>query len=1500
MKKILMICLAVIISFTAKSQIINVCGTDTVILELHNYYNGIIQWEMSENDTVNWVDIEGEMGLTYKFLPTEQKFYRAKVYTTECDPIYTPVSFIQLPPVANAGSDRNCGNNVVNLLANEQLGATGQWTIHYGDGIIEDITNKNSKFTGTYGDSIVLVWTLTNSCGSSSDTVSLVFEELVSINENEFIIVDNTDFIYSSSAQMASGTYIIKFSDLEIAPTENIILIGIREDMNFLEKVNSFTLQNGIYTFITEQGRIEDLFTSGTLNMGEAVNQSLTSKDGGMLPEIKGFPTRKEFKAYAKKSGITPLYVTSRYDTRYPGMENSTNYNSKDGLTISLPSIPIVETDHINVSIDDSYISIDPRFVLDYRFNWFNLEYVKIGVENATFEYGYNTVLAISGEETLSDWEKNLYEYSKVTYFMAGSVPVVVETKFEINASFGATVSGEVTFSREVVNTRNLTATVEGNPGNFSTSYSFTNTKSEEFDFTAQGHISAELAIGPTISFIAYGFIGPYLDVPLTASADVCMDFTSGNWTATAGLTISGTLGAKAEILGESLFDFSYEIFNIPIGNEIVIPNKIQLISGYNQHGNKGSLLAKPIVVQVKSSLGFPVPLSPVKVELSDGNGSVDNWFYISDLNGLVSINWTLGTNNLNVMEVYADDCSGEPLERSPIRVNAYTPEYISDCNNSNINVTVSINKHTQTVNIYPSGGYPPYQYSIDGLNWTAEKPVFNYFVTGTFIVYIKDIYDCIASRSFAIQSANWCKNTDLSLTYLQQGTNVTLVGSGGVSPYEYSWGDQSNYGTNTFFNNLVPDTYIAYILDSRGCQKSRTITIPITAVDPMLAVYPKEAEQNVPIDNLVFIWSSGVYANNQKYDLYLKTNSSSYNLIASDLSNSEFIYEQSLEYLTDYTWKVVVKNESGAEVHSKEFTFSTINEVQITPQVPVIIEPQNGVLIDTLTYTFKWQAQDEMVYNFYCDTNDGNILNATNLIVPEYKIERLENFSNYFWKVVVKNPVTGEFASSPVYTFTTDTIDLPENFNLIYPTNLFTVSSMPFSFTWNSLGNHWVYSLYLDLTDATSLIAENIETNSYEITNGIVDLNTYYWKVIATNTLCGHSVESDVWSFNIDTVNVPSVILTFPTNSSTINSLPLDFTWQDLGTGYFYTFYIDEVDGSTLVADNITTNSYQSNVLNDLTNYFWKVKATKISNSNFNESSVFSFFTDTIQIPDVELISPANNSLISTTDVELTWIDLGVDYTYSLYFDEVDASTLITENLTTNSYTVENLMDLKTYKWKVIATNTLCNRSKSSEVFSFNTGFPETVTDIDGNTYNTVVIDNRRWMQENLKTTKYADGTPITDGTGIGNYNAESTPQYYFNYNDNISNAAVYGRLYTWYTITDPKGVCPAGWHVPYNWEMSELSINYTGGNLKEAGTEHWLEPNVGADNITNFTALPSGARETNSFKYLGSFAIFWTVDTSADPSYAPSYQLYYNGNDFVSGNSYKKNGYAIRCVKD
>ena len=104
----------------------------------------------------------------------------------------------------------------------------------------------------------------------------------------------------------------------------------------------------------------------------------------------------------------------------------------------------------------------------------------------------------------------------------------------------------------------------------------------------------------------------------------------------------------------------------------------------------------------------------------------------------------------------------------------------------------------------------------------------------------------------------------------------------------------------------------------------------------------------------------------------------------------------------------------------------------------------------------------------------------------------------------------------------------------------------------------------------------------------------------------------------------------------------------------------------------------------------------------------------------------------------------------------------------------------------------------------------PEEVLDIDGNIYHTVIIGNQIWLAENLKTTKYNDGTPVslvTDNTGWINL---STPGYCW-YDNDITNRETYGALYNWYAVQTGK-LCPKGWHVPSDAEWTVLT-DFLGG---------------------------------------------------------------------------------------
>jgi|GEM_PF-6388273 len=121
MKKLILTLFFLLTVFVAESQIVNVCGNDTIILTVDNYVNGTIEWQESI-DTVNWATIPEVSGLTYTFF-NSNKIYRAVVKTTDCGPLYSAISLVQLPPVANAGSDRIIGNASMTLLGNDEPGA---------------------------------------------------------------------------------------------------------------------------------------------------------------------------------------------------------------------------------------------------------------------------------------------------------------------------------------------------------------------------------------------------------------------------------------------------------------------------------------------------------------------------------------------------------------------------------------------------------------------------------------------------------------------------------------------------------------------------------------------------------------------------------------------------------------------------------------------------------------------------------------------------------------------------------------------------------------------------------------------------------------------------------------------------------------------------------------------------------------------------------------------------------------------------------------------------------------------------------------------------------------------------------------------------------------------------------------------------------------------------------------------------------------------------------
>ena len=242
----------------------------------------------------------------------------------------------------------------------------------------------------------------------------------------------------------------------------------------------------------------------------------------------------------------------------------------------------------------------------------------------------------------------------------------------------------------------------------------------------------------------------------------------------------------------------------------------------------------------------------------------------------------------------------------------------------------------------------------------------------------------------------------------------------------------------------------------------------------------------------------------------------------------------------------------------------------------------------------------------------------------------------------------------------------------------------------------------------------------------------------------------------------------------------------------------------------------------------------------------------------------------------------------------------------------VTGLSPNTTYYVRAYATNSLGTSYGGTTAINFITRpFPTGITglikDTCGNYYQTVVVGTQIWMVENLKTTKYRNGTDISNVSDDSQWGLLTTGAY-CNFQNVLNNGNTYGRLYNWHAVSDSRNLCPTGWHVPTDVEWTTL-MDYlggratAGGKLKEAGSTHWYGANVFGTNETGFTALPGDFRPSNGIIIYHLFfsCYFWT----STPVSTTSTSAYYNWLPYYDklvtrASTDKKVGYSVRCIKD
>ena len=340
-------------------------------------------------------------------------------------------------------------------------------------------------------------------------------------------------------------------------------------------------------------------------------------------------------------------------------------------------------------------------------------------------------------------------------------------------------------------------------------------------------------------------------------------------------------------------------------------------------------------------------------------------------------------------------------------------------------------------------------------------------------------------------------------------------------------------------------------------------------------------------------------------------------------------------------------------------------------------------------------------------------------------------------------------------------------------------------------------------------------------------------------------------------------------------------------------------------------------------------VQAQTIMNIHQSNGTVMQIPLNTIDSITYTIPNPGNLATLTTlpigniTDIAATTggnitNDGGTPVTQKGVVWSTSPSPTTANNSTTNgsgtgSFT-SNLTSLTVstnYYVRAYATNSAGTAYGNEVSFTTTAGGGGIVTNpgagvnFNGYTYTSIVLGNgQEWMAENLRTTSYANGDPIPNITDNTQWQGLTTGAW-VHYNNDSQYENPYGKLYNWYTVADPRNVCPTGWHVPTDAEYTLLT-NYlggepvAGGKMKSTGTQYWLSPNNYATNESGFSGHPGGYRhDDGTFGGIGNHGNWWSsTKYGADDAWG-RYLYYYFG--FVYRTNYnKEDGLSVRCLRD
>jgi uncharacterized protein (TIGR02145 family) len=436
----------------------------------------------------------------------------------------------------------------------------------------------------------------------------------------------------------------------------------------------------------------------------------------------------------------------------------------------------------------------------------------------------------------------------------------------------------------------------------------------------------------------------------------------------------------------------------------------------------------------------------------------------------------------------------------------------------------------------------------------------------------------------------------------------------------------------------------------------------------------------------------------------------------------------------------------------------------------------------------------------------------------------------------------------------------------------------------------------------------------------GLLPSTTYYLRAYATNYL-GTAYGNEL-NFSTAAADLP-VVLTKEVTNLKLNSAESGGTiLSDGGVPILSRGVCWSVDSNPTILNSSYTDegsgagSFVSNLSGLSSNTIYHVRAYATNYVGTAYGLDINFTTPSVSLPTVttKSVSPISSTEASsggnvTSDGGAIVNARGVCW-------KTNPNPTIDDNKTSNGTglglyisSLSNLTPNTNYYVRAYATNSM--GTSYGEQVTFKT--TESIVDVDGNLYNTVIIGSQVWLKENLMTKKLNDNTVISNITDNVEWSTLTTPGYCFYTNNETNYKNVYGALYNWNAVKTGL-LCPTGWHVPIESELhtlilyldanavlSNIESSIAGGILKESGTTYWNYPNTGATNESGFSARPGGNRKaTDGTYYLMNTYGYWWSQTESDGSHAWSRGMVLNSAQVIRGPADKRSGLSVRCIKD